>query len=121
MAIEGITGQITTSTMGTLPIKGKAICIPHAKANLLSVRELIKGGGSFQGNERKLVSFNNKGSVVVEGTNSSDGFWTCRLKDIKAFSVAVEDLENEDPDETTSEQGQQEIPDKDRANKRAII
>jgi hypothetical protein len=42
----------------------------HTKANLLSVRELNKGGGSFQGNVQKLVIFNNKGSVAVEGTNS---------------------------------------------------
>jgi hypothetical protein len=45
VTIEGITGQITTSAMGALPIKGKTLCIPHAKANLLSIRELIKGGG----------------------------------------------------------------------------
>jgi hypothetical protein len=93
--------------MRTFPIKGKALCIPHAKANLLSVRELIKGGGSFQGIEN-----NNKGSVVVEGTNNGDGFWTYRLKDIKAFLAAIEDPENEDPDETTSKQDQREIPDK---------
>jgi hypothetical protein len=80
---------------GTLPIKEKALCIPHAKAKLLSLRELIEGGGSFQGYEKKLVIFNDKSSVVVEGTNSGDGFWTCRLKDVKAFPVTAEDPERE--------------------------
>jgi hypothetical protein len=54
-------------------------------------------------------------SLITKAALSSKAqqrFWTCRLKDIKAFPVAVEDLENEDPDETTSEQGQQKIPDK---------
>jgi hypothetical protein len=75
--IEGITGQTTPSTMKTLPIKGKALCIPHAKANLLSVGELITA----------VCVFDDNAAFVVEGTNSGDGFWTCRLKGIKAFPV----------------------------------
>jgi hypothetical protein len=73
VTIEGISGHTTTATMGTYPLKEKLSACQ-------SVRELIKGGVSFQGNEKSLTIYDANGKPIAHGSNKGDGFWTCTLK-----------------------------------------
>jgi len=85
--VQGITGHSLTATCaGDLPMVGRAIVVPKAEANLLSLRQLISEGGYFKGDRDALVVFDEKDRVKLTATHKGDGFWRCNYDDLKKSS-----------------------------------
>jgi hypothetical protein len=69
-----------------MPLVGKTFCVPDANSNLLSVRQLVKDGGRFEGNEDEMKIYNSKGKLILIGKDHGDGFWSCHQSDlVKAY------------------------------------
>jgi len=79
--IQGISGhQLRPTHEGTLPgLDGRALCVPEAEANLLSLKALVQSGGKFHGDNENLFVYDSRGKVIVHAKDTGDGFWTTAL------------------------------------------
>jgi len=96
VSVRGITGHsLETTHSGSMAVNGKTYCVPHADANLLSLKLLVKGGGRFDGDFHSMNVYNSDGDVILVGRDLGDGYWSCTYSDIcdneaKAFPVQIE-------------------------------
>ena len=95
-SVSGITGHELRSThSGCLPIEGissqagRTIVIPGADANLISIKSLLKEGGSFKGNNNELTIFDGNNNIIVTGRDHGDGYWRCSAKDLVKSSISA--------------------------------
>jgi hypothetical protein len=81
--VQGITGhKLRASHVGTIgKLNGRALCIPEADANLISLMLLVKDGGRFEGDRKMLRVFNKNDEIVLKAKNR-DGFWKCKMSEI---------------------------------------
>jgi hypothetical protein len=50
------------------------------------VRQLVKDGRRFEGNEDEIKIYNSKGKLILIGKDHGDGFWSCHQSDlVKAY------------------------------------
>jgi hypothetical protein len=78
--VGGISGPaMATQHEGTLPgVPGKFVSLPQAKANLLSLMELIKPGGRFYG-DTDAIRIYDKDGVPLLTAPAHDGGWSVPL------------------------------------------
>jgi hypothetical protein len=78
--VGGISGPaMETEHEGILPgVPGKFVSLPAAKANLLSLRELIEPGGHFYGDTEAIHIYDNAGTPILTAP-AHDGGWSVPL------------------------------------------
>jgi len=79
--IQGISGhQLRPTHEGTLPgLEGRALCVPQAEANLLSLKALLQSGGKFNGDSENMFVYDSRGKLIVHAKDNGDGFWRADL------------------------------------------
>jgi len=87
--IQGISGhQLRPTHEGSLPgLAGRALCVPEAEANLLSLKALVESGGKFDGDSANLRVYDSQGKVILHAKDNGDGFWRVDLSTNVATGV----------------------------------
>ena len=62
----------------------RAIVMPKANSNLLSVSEFLKDGGSYKGDRNKITFYKDNGSIRLIARNRGDGYLTFTYQDLVA-------------------------------------
>jgi hypothetical protein len=91
VSIRGITGHsLDTSHSGILPtVEGRALCVPKADANLLSLKLLVKDGGRFEGDNQFMKVYNKDGDLMLHAYDQGDGYWSCSYRELKSPDTVV--------------------------------
>jgi hypothetical protein len=92
--IQGITSDaLDAAKIGWLPLVGRALYVPNADANLISVRQLIElYGGYFIGNKDNLIVFDKSKKVLLKAKTRLNGFWTITYGEILLAAKARPDI-----------------------------
>lgn len=103
--LYGIGGAaLTSETRGNVGNVGRALVVPHAEANLLSLMEVVSSiNGSFQGNTEVFEILNADGDVILTGVNNGDGFWKCTLEDVQKIACLLGHADDADSDSEINE------------------
>jgi hypothetical protein len=117
--IEGVTGdKMPASSIGSFgpKIKGKVLVCEDASSNLLSLSELVKHGGRFDGDENNFRIYDQSGELILHARNhSKSGGWSVKeselRQDVKAYLTGhVKALTAKDHDYDKSDSDENEPP-----------